>query len=73
MLIKKQEIGFRLHKGLEIWYREWLALHQIPHQLLYYICGEVIRLSLKYCIYCASAPSLHKESTDSLIISTLLN
>ena len=22
---------------------------------------------LKYCIYCASAPSLHKESTDSLI------
>ena len=22
---------------------------------------------LKYCIYCASAPSLHRESTDSLI------
>ena len=31
------------------------------------ICGEVIRLLLKYCIYCASAPSLHRESTDSLI------
>ena len=30
-------------------------------------CGEVIRLLLKYCIYCASAPSLHRESTDSLI------
>ena len=23
--------------------------------------------SLKYCMYCASAPSLHRESTDSLI------
>ena len=31
------------------------------------VCGEVIRLLLKYCIYCASAPSLHRESTDSLI------
>ena len=29
--------------------------------------GEVIRVLLKYCIYCASAPSLHRESTDSLI------
>ena len=29
---------------------------------------KVIRLLLKYCIYCASAPSLHRESTDSLII-----
>ena len=29
---------------------------------------EVIRLLLKYCIYCASAPSLHRESTDSLIL-----
>ena len=28
----------------------------------------VVRLLLKYCIYCASAPSLHKESTDSLIL-----
>ena len=35
------------------------------------ICGEVIRLLLKYCIYCASAPSLHRESTDSLIIQQL--
>ena len=32
-----------------------------------YICGEVMLLLLKYCIYCVSAPSLHKESTDSLI------
>ena len=32
------------------------------------VCGEVIRLLLKYCIYCASAPSLHRESTDSLIV-----
>ena len=31
------------------------------------VCSEVIRLLLKYCIYCASAPSLHRESTDSLI------
>ena len=31
------------------------------------VCGEVIRLLLKYCIYCASAPSLHRESTDFLI------
>ena len=23
------------------------------------VCGEVIRLLLKYCIYCASVPSLH--------------
>ena len=32
------------------------------------VCGEVIRLLLKYCIYCALAPSLHRESTDSLIM-----
>ena len=31
------------------------------------VCGEIIWLLLKYCIYCASAPSLHRESTDSLI------
>ena len=28
---------------------------------------EVIWLLLKYCIYCISTPSLHRESTDSLI------
>ena len=32
------------------------------------ICGEVIRLLLKYCMYWVSAPSLHRESTDSLIV-----
>ena len=32
------------------------------------VCGEVIGLLLKYCIYCVSAPSLHRESTNSLII-----
>ena len=37
------------------------------------ICGEVIRLLLKYCIYCASAPSLHRESTDSLIYRYMEN
>ena len=31
-----------------------------------YICGEVIQLLLKYCIYCVSAPFLYRESTDSL-------
>ena len=30
-----------------------------------HICVEAIRLLLKYCIYCTSAPSL--QSTDSLI------
>ena len=37
------------------------------------IFGEVIRRLLKYCIYCASAPSLHGESitTRSLRIVTL--
>ena len=30
-------------------------------------CGQVIQLLLKYCIYCASVPSLHRESTASLI------
>ena len=35
------------------------------------VCSEVIRLLLKYCIYCASAPSLHRESTDSLINCSL--
>ena len=34
---------------------------------LWHICGEVMRLLLKYCIYCVSAPILHRESTDSLI------
>ena len=37
---------------------------------LWHICGEVMRLLLKYCIYCASAPILHRESTDSLIIGS---
>ena len=32
---------------------------------LYGIC-------FKYCIYCASAPSLHRESTDSLIIIIII-
>ena len=27
------------------------------------VCGEVLRLLLKYCIYCASAPSLHSLPT----------
>ena len=27
-----------------------------------------VYLLLKYCIYCVSMPSLHRESTDSLII-----
>ena len=36
------------------------------------VCGEVIRLLLKYCIHCVSAPSLHRESTDSLILVCLL-
>ena len=31
------------------------------------IVWNTVRLLLKYCIYCASAPSLHRESTDSLI------
>ena len=34
-------------------------------------CGYKVsyfRLTTKYCIYCASAPSLHRESTDSIII-----
>ena len=30
------------------------------------VCGEVIRLLLKYCIYCASAPSLHRERVPTL-------
>ena len=33
-------------------------------KLLVY-CGEVLRLL--YCTFCASPPSLHRESTDSLI------
>ena len=33
-------------------------------------CGEVIRL-LHYFINCASAPSLHRESTDSLMIGEI--
>ena len=36
-------------------------------KLAFNICGESIRLLLKYCIYCASAPSLHRESTNSLM------
>ena len=31
------------------------------------LSGEVIRLLLKYCIYCASVPSLRREPTNSLI------
>ena len=31
------------------------------------VCGAVTQLLLKYCIYCVSAPTLHRESTDSLI------
>ena len=34
---------------------------------LWHICGEVMQLLLKYCIYCVSVPILHRESTDSLI------
>ena len=33
----------------------------------------MIRLLLKYCIYCASVPSLHRESTDSLTCTQLTN
>ena len=32
------------------------------------IWSEVIRLLRKYCKFCASALSLHRESTDSLIL-----
>ena len=32
----------------------------VLNKLIMYICGEVIRLLLKYCIYCRSAPSLHR-------------
>ena len=38
------------------------ALNKLQH-----VCGGVIWLLLKYCIYCALAPILHRESTDSLI------
>ena len=31
------------------------------------ICGEIIRLFLKYCIYCASAPSLHSKQWCSQV------
>ena len=40
-----QKTGNWLHKGFKIWYREWLALHWIPHQLLYYNL-HAIRLSM---------------------------
>ena len=39
------------------------------------ICGKVIRLLLKYIyyIYCVSAPSLHRKSTESLIVQAVMN
>lgn len=45
-----------------------LADHKGDDQVLKLcICGEVIWCLLKYYIYCPSVPSLHAESTDSLI------
>ena len=48
-----------------VWNCNFLISNIMPQPRL---CGEVIRLLLKYCIYCASAPSLHRESTDSPIL-----
>ena len=51
------------HKGTQ-----W---ENLSAQISFWGICEVIRLLLKYCVYCASAPSLHRDlkSTDSLIIS----
>ena len=46
--------------------RHWKRKPGSLNELLAYL-WEIIRLLLKYCIYCASAPSLHRESTDSLM------
>ena len=32
-----------------------------------FVVVKLYGFCLKYCIYCASAPSLHRESTDPLI------
>ena len=45
-----------------------VILPQIGSRLYLCKCGEVTWLLLKYCMYCVSAPSLHRESTDSLIM-----
>ena len=48
------------------------ALKEKGWVLKVYLCGKVVWLLLKCCIYCASMPILHMESTDSLIKSCTL-
>ena len=43
------------------------------NQLMKHICGQVLRLLLKYYIYCTSAPSLYRVSTYSGIMSLMLS
>ena len=40
--------GNRLHKGLKIWYGEWLALHWIPVAYMYYMLGATTELSAQF-------------------------
>ena len=45
--------------------------HAIPTSFyIFNVFKSCTAFAYKYCIYCASAPSLHRESTDSLIRNT---
>ena len=61
----KSEVHIRLANSQAIWKKfaqlvNSLTIQRNKQQLQCDICGEVIRLLLKYCIYCVSAPSLQR-------------